>query len=231
MPLNHLNQPIGEPIVDFTRGELPNIHLIEGLYCCLQRLCADRHFKDIYKFIGPDSPESQWTYLPISAQPNEQAAQQLLQEWANSADPYYLAIIDKASQKVVGIFSLMRIDPQNRTIEMGWVIYSNLLKHSRVATEAQYLAMQYVFDKLKYRRYEWKCDSLNQASFNAAKRLGFQFEGIFRRAAVYKERNRDTAWLSMLKEEWQRMKPKFERWLAADNFDDEGKQLRSLNDC
>ncbi|MFZ7267149.1 GNAT family N-acetyltransferase [Avibacterium avium] len=231
MPINHLGQPIGELIADFTVGELPNIQTLEGQYCRLERLCVSHHFSDIYDFFGPNSPESQWTYLSIDAQPNEQAARQLLQQWESLSDPYYLAIIDKASEKVVGTFSLMRIDPKNRTIEMGWVIYSESLKHSRVATEAQFLAMQYVFDTLQYRRYEWKCDSLNQPSFNAAKRLGFQFEGIFRRALVYKGRNRDTAWFSMLQEEWQAMKPKFQRWLSADNFDAEGKQLRALNEC
>lgn len=123
----------------------------------------------------------------------------------------------------------MRIDQQNRVIEVGWVIYSPTLKRSRIATEAQYLLMKYVFETLQYRRYEWKCDSLNKASMQAAKRLGFQFEGIFRRVAVYKGRNRDTAWFSMLEEEWQHMKPKFERWLAPENFDKNGQQLNSLN--
>ncbi|SUB26762.1 GNAT family N-acetyltransferase [Avibacterium gallinarum] len=119
MPINHLGQPIGELIADFTVGELPNIQTLEGQYCRLERLCVSRHFSDIYDFFGPNSPESQWTYLSIDAQPNEQAARQLLQQWESLSDPYYLAIIDKASKKVVGTFSLMRIDTKNRTIEMG----------------------------------------------------------------------------------------------------------------
>jgi RimJ/RimL family protein N-acetyltransferase len=92
-----------------------------------------------------------------------------------------------------------------------------------------YLMMRYVFEDLGYRRYEWKCDALNAPSRQAAERLGFQFEGVFRQAAVYKNRNRDTAWYAILDNEWPRLKHKFEAWLMVSNFDSEGKQLKSLN--
>lgn len=118
-----------------------------------------------------------------------------------SLDPYYLTIIDNQTQKAVGTFSLMRIDNLNRVIEMGWIVYSPLLKRSREATEAQYLVMKYVFENLQYRRYEWKCDSLNEASNKSATRLGFTFEGTFRQSNVYKGRNRDTNWFSIIDKE------------------------------
>lgn len=230
MPINIFNQAIGEAIENFTAGEKPNINNLEGHYCRLERLCVEHHLDDIYPFYGSESLPSQWTYLPMNALPDKESVRQFLQQNQQSEDPYYLAIIDKETQKAVGTFSLMRIDTQNRVIEVGWVIYSPQLKHSLVATEAQFLLMKYVFETLQYRRYEWKCDSLNQPSRNAATRLGFKFEGIFRHAVVYKGRNRDTAWFSMLPQEWLQMKPKFERWLAKENFDDNGKQKTSLND-
>ncbi|TCV89146.1 acetyltransferase (GNAT) family protein [Testudinibacter aquarius] len=122
----------------------------------------------------------------------------------------------------------MRIDRHHRSIEMGWVIYSDLLKRSKTPTEAQFLLMQYVFDALQYRRYEWKCDALNQRSRHAAARLGFQYEGTFRNAVVYKGRNRDTAWFSIIAEEWLPLKTAFTRYLAADNFNQQGQQRQPL---
>ena len=113
---------------------------------------------------------------------------------------------------------------------MGWVFYSPQLQASKMATEAQFLVMQYVFENLKYRRYEWKCDSLNQASKNAAKRLGFSYEGTFRQALVYKNRNRDTDWFSILDKEWPNQKERFIKWLDDSNFDENGKQKKSLQD-
>ena len=229
MPINAFDQTIGELVPDFKPGELPSFSSITGRYCAIEHLSAERHLEAIYSFYGPDSLSSQWTYLPMEALSSKEEVKQLLIQNEQSKDPYFLAILDKSTQRVVGTFALMRIDQQNRVIEVGWVIYSPTLKRSRIATEAQYLLMKYVFETLQYRRYEWKCDSLNKASMQAAKRLGFQFEGIFRRVVVYKGRNRDTAWFSMLEEEWQHMKPKFERWLAPENFDKNGQQLNSLN--
>lgn len=112
---------------------------------------------------------------------------------------------------------------------MGAVIYSDQLKRSRIATEAQYLLAKYVFETLKYRRYEWKCDSLNAPPRRAAERLGFTFEGIFRQALVYKGRSHDTAWFSMIDSEWADIQTRFEAWLKPDNFDSEGRQLQKLN--
>ena len=84
--------------------------------------------------------------------------------------------------------------------------------------------------QLGYRRYEWKCDALNAPSRSAAERLGFTFEGIFRQAVVVKERNRDTAWYSIIDSEWpDSLKLAFvEKWLAPENFDLLGRQLIKL---
>lgn len=131
--------------------------------------------------------------------------------------------------KSIGTFALMRIDPDNRVIEVGWVIYSPQLAQTRIATEAQFLLAQYVFETLQYRRYEWKCDSLNAPSRKAAERLGFIFEGIFRQAQVYYGRNRDTAWFSMLDCEWAEKKKRLQQWLSEDNFDENGQQKCALS--
>ena len=90
--------------------------------------------------------------------------------------------------------------------------------------------MKRAFDELGYRRYEWKCDDLNEASKRAARRYGFSYEGLFRQAVIYKGRNRDTAWFSIIDTEWPTIKMAFEGWLSAENFSDDGRQKTSLKE-
>jgi RimJ/RimL family protein N-acetyltransferase len=122
----------------------------------------------------------------------------------------------------------MRIDPPAGVIEVGHINYAPPLQRTPAATEAMYLMMRRVFDELGYRRYEWKCDALNARSRAAALRLGFRLEGIFRQATIYKNRNRDTAWFSIVDREWPALKAAFEKWLRPENFDSNGKQRQSL---
>src|SRR5690606_34325776 len=138
------------------------------------------------------------------------------------------AILNRQTAAPIGICGYLRINPTHGSIEIGHLHYSKLLKQTPAATEAMFLLMQYAFDTLHYRRYEWKCHSLNQASRRAAERLGFTFEGIFRQCNVFKGHNRDTAWFSIIDKEWPALKGKFQRWLRADNFDVNGKQLTRL---
>ena len=131
----------------------------------------------------------------------------------------------------MGVASYLRTDPPIGSTEVGHINYSPLLARRVAATEAMYVMMRRVFEELGYRRYEWKCDALNAASNRAAKRLGFTYEGTFRQATMYKGRNRDTAWYSILDREWPAAKAGFEAWLDPANFDDEGRQIRSLEEC
>ena len=137
---------------------------------------------------------------------------------AAADDPYAYAIIDLADRPV-GLFTLLRIVPEMRVIEVGHVLYSPALQRTPLGTEAQYLLARYVFEELGYRRYEWKCDALNAASRRAALRYGFVYEGIFRQYMIAKGRNRDNAWYSMIDSEWPERRQSFERWLAPENFD------------
>ena len=148
----------------------------------------------------------------------------------SNVNSYYFAIIDHNCQKALGYLSLMNIDSINGKIEVGNVHYSNQLKKTKVATEVQYLLAKYVFEQLGYRRYEWKCDSLNEPSRKAALRLGFMYEGMFRQAVIYKGRNRDTTWYSMIDKEWPVLNERFEQWLSPNNFDEDGQQRIRLQD-
>ena len=167
-----------------------------------------------------------WRYLFNGPYADEAEFRQWLDGRAASEDPLFFTILD--SHGPAGYCSLMRIEPVHGVIEIGNILFLPRLQRTAGATEAMYLMARYIFDELGYRRYEWKCDSLNAPSRRAALRLGFTFEGIFRQHMIVKGKNRDTAWYSMLDTEWPERKQRFETWLDAGNFDAEGKQKTAL---
>lgn len=227
---NEYGQPIGAPVPGWSPRPLPSAETLEGAYCRLERLNAQRHGEDLYAAYRSASDDRDWTYLSVGPFNDPQAFQRHLETAERSVDPRHYAVIDKRTGKAVGTLALMRMEPNSGVIEVGFVTFSPLLKRTPISTEAQFLLMAYCFDELGYRRYEWKCDSFNAPSRAAAERLGFQFEGVFRQVVVYKGRNRDTAWYSILDSEWPVLKQAFKAWLAADNFDAQGKQRASLGE-
>lgn len=228
MRKNEYDQLIGAALDGWTPRQRPGRVTLEGRYCTLEPLDAARHAADLYAAYAQAGDGRDWTYMAVGPFADEASYAQYAQGAAASPDPLHFAVIDRRTQRAVGTLALMRIDPSNGVIEVGSVTFSPLLQRTPISTEAQYLLMKYAFDTLGYRRYEWKCDSLNARSRDSAARLGFQFEGVFRQAVVYKERNRDTAWFSIVDGEWPLRRDAFERWLAIDNFDESGAQRRSL---
>ena len=229
MSVNEYGQMIGEP-VDDTPGVLPSLVRIEGQYTTLEALSVEKHAEDLLAVYGPDSPREMWTYLFQEPVENLEELIVALKKMIERKDRFYYTIIDKVTGKALGTFSLMRIDQNNRVVEVGAVTFSPALKQTRMGTEAHYLLALYVFEELNYRRYEWKCDALNLPSRKAAERLGFVYEGTFRQAVIYKGRTRDTDWLSMIDKDWPQVKARLETWLAPENFDKNGRQYKSLRE-
>jgi RimJ/RimL family protein N-acetyltransferase len=145
-----------------------------------------------------------------------------------SEDPLFHAVVDKASGVAGGRQTFMRITPEHGVIEIGNILWGPPIARTRVATEALFLAARYVFDELGYRRFEWKCNDLNEPSKKAARRFGFAFEGVFRQHMWTKGANRDTAWFAMLDKDWPRIRAAYERWLEPANFDAAGRQRSPL---
>jgi RimJ/RimL family protein N-acetyltransferase len=203
---------------------------MEGRFCRLEPLDPARHAGDLFAANQLDKDGRNWTYLSVGPFEDLSSYRAWLDKMAKGDDPLFHAIIDNSTGKAVGVATFMRIDPPNGVIEVGNINYSPLLQRKPGATEAMYLMMVRVFDELGYRRYEWKCDSLNAPSRAAAARLGFQYEGLFRQAVVYKGRNRDTAWFSIIDGEWPALKRAYQQWLAPENFDAGGQQKRKLSD-
>ncbi len=175
-----------------------------------------------------DAPDSLWTYMPYGPFASKFAFLEWVSSKPASADPKFYAYIRKSDQKPLGMGAFMRMDYPNRVIEIGNIWFAPELQRSREATEAIYLMLQHGFEDLKVRRLEWKCDSLNEPSRRAAKRFGFQFEGVFRQHMIIKGLNRDTAWFAITDQQWPAIKRGFEAWLDPKNFDQIGQAKAKL---
>jgi len=205
--------------------------VFSGRYCRLEPLELAVHADSLWQAHQADPDGRHWTYLSQSRPASFEVFQGLVAAMQASNDPLHWAVIDQRSGCAVGTLSLMRIDTAHGVIEVGNVNFSQALQRTPASTEAHWLLMRYVFEDLGYRRYEWKCDSLNARSRATALRLGFQFEGVFRQAVVYKGRSRDTAWYSLIDSEWPDARDAFERWLAPTNFAPDGTQRQRLAQC
>ena len=221
-------QPLGFSIGDWTPPVRPPAEPMIGQYCRLERLDPERDGRSLFDAYALDTKGRNWTYLPQGPFENYVDFLTWLTSMAKQDDPFFFTIIDAASQTGVGVASYLRITPPAGSIEVGHIHYSPLIQRKPAATEAMYLMMKQAFE-FGYRRYEWKCDALNATSRIAAQRLGLSYEGIFRQATVYKQRNRDTAWYAAIDREWPYLKQAFERWLDPNNFDDEGIQKTRLS--
>jgi RimJ/RimL family protein N-acetyltransferase len=221
-------QPIGFSIGDWNPPVRPPGEPMIGRYCRLERLDPDRDGPSLFDAYALDTEGRNWTYLAQGPFGNYAEFHIWLSDMAKLDDPFFFTIIDGENQTSVGIASYLRITPSAGSIEVGHIHYSPLLQRTPAATEAMYLMMKQAFT-LGYRRYEWKCDALNAPSRIAAQRLGLSYEGVFRQATVYKQRNRDTAWYATIDREWPDLKQAFEQWLDPNNFDNDRNQKTRLS--
>jgi len=223
--MSKLVQPVGG-VVDSTPASHPGPVTLAGRFGAVVRLDAARAAAPLWRVFG--GYDEIWTYIsghgPFA---DEKAFAAWLEGREAQSDPYYYTVHDLHG-RALGLVALMHIRPAMRIVEIGSIVYSSELQRTPLGTEAQYLLAHYAFETLGYRRYEWKCDSLNAASRRAALRYGFVFEGIFREHMITKGHSRDTAYFSMLDGEWPDRKRNFERWLQGDNFDRNVRQKISL---
>jgi RimJ/RimL family protein N-acetyltransferase len=200
----------------------------DGRYVRLEPLNPGRHGDELFAAGSGPGADRLWRYLSDRPYADRSSFEGWLTKAAATGDPLFFAVIDRITGTVEGRLSFMRIDGPNGVAETGHILFGPRLARTRAATEAIYLQARHIFDDLGYRRFEWKCNDLNEASKRAALRLGFSFEGVFRQHMVVKGQNRDTAWFAMLDREWPALRAAYERWLAPDNFDASGWQRVSL---
>lgn len=224
---NELGQPIGFEVAGWAPRQRPPREPMQGQYVRLIPASIE-HAGDLFDAFAADIENRIWTYLPYGPFATVAECRKWIEQTCLGDDPLFHAIIDEASGRAVGVASYLRIEPGVGVIEVGHINYAPALQKTRGATEAMYLMMHRVFTELGYRRYEWKCDALNAGSCSAAGRLGFCYEGCFRQATMYKGRNRDTNWYSILDTEWPILEKAYEEWLDPSNFDEAGVQKASL---
>lgn len=208
----------------------PERKVLEGRTVRLEPLNAEKHGDGLFDASSVPGIDGRFAWLFDYPPQTRAAFQPWLDKAEASEDPLFFAVIDKASGKVAGRQTLMRIDPAYGVIEIGNIYWGPLISRKPAATEAQFLFMKYIFHELGYRRYEWKCNNRNEPSKRAAERFGFKFEGIFRQHLVVKGENRDTAWYSIIDKEWPALRRAYEAWLDPANFDGDGRQKRRLED-
>ncbi len=228
--INELGQPIGDEVAGWTGVDWPSRTSMEGRFCRIEPLATEHHLSDLFEAYSDDADGKLWTYMVDGPFRSIDDLRKWMEPASASDDPFFHAVVDLATGKAVGMAAYMRIKPQIGVIEVGSISYSTRLQRTPMATEVMFLMMRRVFNELGYRRYEWKCDSLNAASRRAAERLGFTFDGLFGQAIVYKGRNRDTAWYSILDCDWPPIEKAYVNWLNAANFDEDGQQKRKLQE-
>jgi RimJ/RimL family protein N-acetyltransferase len=220
------DRDLGSPL-DWTPARPPRREALDGRYVRLEPL-AEAHRDALFASLHTGDA-GLWDYLPYGP-----FGERDWREWFASAaasdDPLFFAVVDREGHRPVGQGSYLRVEPADGVIEIGHLAFGPALQRTRGATEAIHLLARHAFDVLGYRRLEWKCNALNARSRAAAERLGFTFEGVFRQHMVVKGRNRDTAWYAIVDGDWPRVRAAFEAWLAPGNFDDAGRQLRTLRE-
>jgi RimJ/RimL family protein N-acetyltransferase len=227
LEVNALGQAIGHSVDGWAPPPRPPLEPMTGRTCRVEPLDIERHGADLHAANLLDADGRNWTYLPYGPFATLDDYRAWLTSVAGKSDPQFHAIVDLATARAVGVASYLRIDPGAGAIEVGHINYSPRLQRTVASTEAMYLMMRRAFE-LGYRRYEWKCNALNTPSRQAAQRLGFSYEGVFRQATVVKGRNRDTAWYAAIDREWPALDRAFRQWLDSANFDADGSQRKSL---
>lgn len=219
------DQPIGPPLDGWTPPPAPERIDLVGRTCRVVGFDLAAHTTPLFEAYRADDGSS-FTYLPFEQPTTADDLAAVIRSLARPDDQLPCAIL--VDDRPVGMASYLRINPPSGSIEVGAICFSPVLARTTAATEAMFLMADHAFG-LGYRRYEWKCDSLNGPSNAAARRLGFVFEGTFRNALVYKGRSRDTNWLSILDTEWPARRDALMAWLDPSNFGAEGNQIRPLD--
>lgn len=210
-------------MIQISQAKAPQPCVIEGAYCRLEPL-RPHHAKELLVAVSPE----QFRYLPTDVVETEADMVALIEHRMALRDAIYFAVINQQTGKCGGMQAMLRIRPEHGSIEVGAVLWGQGVRRTRCATDAIYIMAKHVFEDLGNYRFEWKCNDLNEASKRAATRFGFTYEGVFRKDMIVKNTHRNTAWFSILDEEWPALKSHYETWLAPENFDSAGQAKTRL---
>lgn len=221
------DRPLG-PIVDSTPRPLPARVAMRGNAVVLEPLHR-RHADELWQAAQQDpAADSSWDYMGYGPFPSADAMASFVATFASTHDPMAWAVRPVATGLVSGWLTLMDILPAHASIELGHIWFAPRMQRTRAATEAMFLPLRLAADDLGYRRLVWKCNALNAPSRRAAERLGFTYEGTLRANYVMKSRSRDTAYFSILANDWPACRDAMQAWLNPANFAPDGTARRGL---
>jgi RimJ/RimL family protein N-acetyltransferase len=208
---------IGDLVQPATAAERPAPRVLTALRFELHPLDPDRDADDLFH-VGHDTPGAEvlWTYMAYGPFATRDEMHAWLTTCASTTDPLFFSVVERDTDRRVGMCSFMSIVPEMRRLEIGHIWYAPHLHGSGISVEVAWMLLMEAFERLRYRRVEWKCNALNERSRRAALKLGFTFEGVFRQHMIVKGRNRDSAWFAMTDADWPsaraeleaRMKPR-----------------------
>ena len=222
--------PIGLPVPNPSPAPHPQRVTLEGRFARLEPLSSEEHGDALFAISAGPGHAQLYRYLYDEATSDRATFDGWMAQSIATDNPLGFAVIDTATGKIGGRAFLLSIEPAHRSIEVGNILFGPDISQTPITTEAIFLFLRYAFDELGYRRFEWKCDSLNAPSCRAAERFGFVYEGLFRRHRINSGRNRDTSWYAIIDEDWPQVRQAYETWLALENFDEAGKQKQRLAD-
>lgn len=220
---------MADDLSHWTPRPKPSTSPMEGRFVRLEKLDPAKHADGLFDASAQPDGEERFRWLPDLVPTDRSEFRTWVEQVAASEDPIFFAVIDKATGKIAGRQTFMRMDQANGVAEIGHIYWGPLVSRRPAATEALFLFARHIFDDLGYRRFEWKCNNENLPSKRAATRFGFRPEGVFHQHLIVKGRNRDTAWFAMLDKDWESLRPAYEAWLAEDNFDEAGMQRQKLD--
>jgi len=189
----------------------PHKHNLEGAEVKLEILNLELHGKDLCEIaMRPINQENNiFQYMLYGPFKNNNEFYEWIEKEQNMDDRNIYSVYSRRLNKYVGIYSILNIDENNGRAELGGIWFGKEAQKTEINTQTSFILLKYLFEDLKYRRIEWKCDNENIGSKNAAIRLGFKYEGLFRKHMIVKSKNRDTAWYSIIDDEWNEVKNNF----------------------
>lgn len=222
------DQPLGAPVT-FAGALAPARASLPGARVTLAPVSAARDAGALYALSHPPEGDPRiWTYLYDGPYRDPDALAADLSAREASTDPMFLTVLCDGEPR--GMVAFCSIVPEHGTIELGHIWFGAGLARTTAATEALFLLASEAFDRLGYRRLEWKCNALNAPSRAAAVRFGFRYEGTFAQHRVVKGHNRDTAWFAITDERWPAVRAALTAWLDPANFTADGTQRRPLGE-
>jgi N-acetyltransferase len=187
---------------------------LEGELVVLEPL-RESHAEDLWR--AAQAPEI-WAWLANIGGDRERFEEWMrtsLQACAEGREGVFAVRERRGDTIVVGSSRFMAVRPADRVVEVGWTWFNPSVWRSGVNIETKLLLLGHAFDTLGCLRVELKTDARNERSRAAMAALPAQFEGVLRKHMIVPDVGvRDSAYYSVLDEEWPEVRANLRRRLA-----------------